>query len=214
MPGDVAQAAPEPAPIERNMITVVPETRFDKLDPTELPPIVPMSREQRDYLIPITKAMREVVEQRRPLGESDPFFGKGKFFWPKNPKEPIKTWLSFERSNFAVRSISLGFRRSKADAPWESAVLLVHPRNFPWGVYSMDLPKSFFADLALLKAFSEKRQHGALVAVNVFEFAPRQGDTKIRIRFETRPDLSDLGEKYPRSFHALVVSRNPQEDPQ
>jgi len=78
----------------------------------------------------------------------------------------------------------------------------------------MNLPESFFADLALLKTFSEKREHEALVAVHVFEFAPRQGDKKIRIRFETRPDLSDLGEKYPRSFHALIVSRNPQEDSQ
>ncbi|XLZ71969.1 hypothetical protein ABT364_08365 [Massilia sp. SR12] len=201
----LALLATAPALAQTNI--TIPETHYDRLDPTELPATVPMSPEQRDYLIYIANALREAIEGGRSLGESDPVFGKGTFYWPKDPKKPIKTSLSFRPENFKMRSISVGFRRQSSKGPWESAALLVNPRNFPTGVYRMDLPESFFSDLVLLKTYSKKREHASLPMVNVFEFAPRQGNTEIRLLLETRPDLSNLDQKYPRSFHSLLVTR-------
>jgi hypothetical protein len=150
--------------------------------------------------------MRLVIENKRHLHENDEIFGQGEFFWPKDPKKPIKSILSFEIDNFKFRFIRLGFMRRSEQHPWESATLTVQPKNFPTGVYGMELPESFFTDLVLLKSYSEKREHGSIENINVFEFVPRENHSNIKIRFESRQDVSDLHEKYPRSFHALFIN--------
>ncbi|WP_426322071.1 hypothetical protein [Pseudoduganella sp. R-43] len=188
----------------RNMDQSGP-VNFDKMDPRELPTTVPMSPEQREHLTLITQTMREVIENKRPLQESDPVFGEGRYFWPKKPGAPIKTALWFGVENFGFRSISVDFHRKTPKSTWESATLSVHPRNFPIGVYSMGLPKTFFADLVSTGSFPEKREHEPVTNVNVFEFA-LQRNANIKFRFEARPDVSSVSEKYPRSFHALTIS--------
>lgn len=191
-----------------NMNPSSQDNNFEKMDPTELPAIVPMTHEQRLYLSLIAGKVRETIENNGPLAETDPTFGKGKFFWPKDPAKPIMTSLSFEVENFKFRSISLTFRRKNAESAWESGVLFVRPRNFPMGVYEMDLPDTFFADLILLRAYSEKREQHSVELVNVFEFVPRESNSKIKIKMEARPDVSSVNDKYPRSFHALYVNSN------
>jgi hypothetical protein len=185
------------------------DSKFDKMDIDELPPIVPMSPEQSEYVIRITEKMREVLEHRRILEENDEAFGQGAFFWPKDPKKTIKSRLSFEVDNFKFRFIRLGFVRKTAKHPWESAWLTVQPKNFPTGVYDMNLPASFFADMIFLKSYSEKREHESIRNVNVFEFIPRNSSSNTIIRLESRPEVSSVSNKYPRSFHALFIDSNP-----
>ncbi|HEY0491479.1 MAG TPA: hypothetical protein VGD30_18360 [Telluria sp.] len=182
-------------------------TNFDKMDPRELPTIVPIPAEQREHLALITQTMRQVIENKRSLEESDSVFGAGKFSWPKNRSEPIKTALWFGVENFRFRSISVTFNRKTSKSSWESAVLSVHPRNFPTGVYSMSLPKTFFANLVSTATFPQRRENESVTDVNVFEFS-LQSNANIKFRFEARPDVSSVSEKYPRSFHALTISVN------
>lgn len=177
---------------------------FDEMDPADLPVLVPMRPDQIEYLTLVTTSMREVVEKTRMLEETDPVFGVGKYYWPKDPNKPVKTSISFGVENFKVRSISVGFRRKTAESAWESATLTVHPRNFPIGIFSMSLPEKYFANLVWLRSFSEKRENESVKNVNVFEFS-LQNRSNIKFRFEARPDVSNVDDKYPRSFHMLSI---------
>lgn len=179
--------------------------QFETMDPLELPLKVPMSPEQVAYLKSIVDKMHEVINEERTLLEADPFFGKGEFFWPKDPRKPTHTSLSFEEENFGFKSISLGFTRENSDGPWRSAVLFVQPMNYPIGVFEMELSPSFFSSLTLQRSYVEKREHESITEVNVFEFRSNKSGKKTAWKFEARPDVSNLADKYPRSFHALTI---------
>ncbi|WP_374584862.1 hypothetical protein [Pseudoduganella sp.] len=185
-----------------------PDNHFDNIDPTKLPSTVPMSRERIAYLDSILKKMRKVIENGEQLDETDSLFGKGEFFWPKDPQKPIRTSLSFEAGNFDFKSISLGFTRKSSGSPWVSAVLHVQPRNFPFGVFDMNLPQTFFSEFTLQRAYSQTREHESITTVNIFEFLSRQNGGKTVLVVEARPDVSSLSEGYPRSFHMLYITSN------
>jgi hypothetical protein len=178
---------------------------YAKVDPNDLPPLVEMTVKQKEYLAIIFSSMREVMEQKRQLQEKDKVFGDGKFFWPKDPKKPIKTLISFDRENFSFRSIHIDFKRNRSDGRWSSAELSVHPRNFPIGVYQMDFSDAFFSGFSFQKSYAEKRENESFKLVNVFEYKAKDSNSGVSLRVEAAPEVSSVNERYPRSFHKITM---------
>jgi hypothetical protein len=176
-------------------------------DPLGMPAIIPMPRKQALYIISIVNAMRRVIEKKTTLTREEALFGEGEFFFPKDRKKPIKASKSYWSENFRLRSITVGFRRKHEGSDWHSAGLRVEPLNFPTGIYSMDFSPDFLNEFILERSYSEKRKEQSIEQVNVFEFRHKDLSNKIKLHFESRQDVSDLEDGYPKSFHALSITR-------
>ncbi|MQA36756.1 hypothetical protein [Rugamonas aquatica] len=171
----------------------------------DIPATVSITAAQKKYILDLFNSMLDIIDKKRDLKENDAIFGKGDFFWPKDPKKPIKARISYDVGNFKFRSISIGFSRVNSSSPWNSAGISVHPRNFPLGFFEMKISRSFFERFLLEKAITEKRQHEALEIVNVFWYTGQENGRKFRLQFEASPTVSSIKDGYPRSFHNAVI---------
>lgn len=173
----------------------------------QIPAISKMSDEQRDYVIEILAATKRVIEGRTSLEkEEKETLGEGQYFWPKDPAAPVKRLKSFLPENFRMKGISLSFGRVAEGLRWNSANLFIHPRNFPNGVYQMNLPEGTFADYKLEKAELSLRADEPVKRVNVFQYI-NKNDNSIKMVIETHEDVASLKEMYPSSFHAIQFQK-------
>lgn len=187
------------------------ECVFDGNDNLEdMPARAPFSASQREYVGYLFRSMLGVIEQTRSVGENDGAFGKGEFFWPKDPSKPVKSRISFGVANFKFRSISIGFSRKNSASAWDVAGLNIHPRNFPFGFFDMKLPKSFFDHFVLENSRTENRINESLDVVNVFRFKKEENGHTIKLLVEASPSVSDIQDGYPRSFHNLAIYLDPK----
>lgn len=180
---------------------------YEFQDINNMPATVPMTDEQKKYLIEITNAVLRVIKKETPLEKEETLFGAGEFFWPKDPKKPIKVSKSYQPNNFKVNYLALGFRRASQKDIWNQAGFTIEPKNFPHGVYVMDMPASFFSDYELDKSTMEERPDEAIKRVNVFQFHLKGSKLNVKLQFEAREDVSNLQDKYPNSFHYLKIMR-------
>lgn len=168
-----------------------------------MPAVMPLTAEQRTYVEFLIKSICEVIQTNRPLAEKDEIFGNGKFFWPKDPKYPIKAQLSYGSVNFKLRRIEIGFSRANAKGPWRSGSMYMAPRNFPVGIYDVALDKKFFAPMTLENSYVEKNEHTSIKIANVFEYRLGEGGKSMQLIFRSRPDVSRIEDRYPRSFYTF-----------
>jgi hypothetical protein len=180
---------------------------YDLHDVNTMPLIVPMTNEQKLYLISVVDAVLRVITKKTALEQEETLFGKGEFFWPKDPQKPIKVSKSYDYENFRIKGLSLGFNRIDQNSVWSGAGITINPRNYPDGVYSMDLPASVFADFTLDKSFTEDRPEESIKRVNIFQFHLKSSQLNVKLQFEAREDVSSLQDKYPKSFHSLEITR-------
>lgn len=178
------------------------------VDSLRIPAIVQFSDEQRIYVSEIVAALMRVMAEVSTLeAEEEKILGVGKFRWPKNPNEPIKTLKSYLGENFRMAGITASFQRDSEDAPWSKAGLTVHPRNFPAGVYSMRLPATLFDDFKLEKVVRENREEERIKMPVVFYFSHKK-ITNFALKIESRSDVTGVDDSFPPSFHAIIIIRS------
>lgn len=184
---------------------------FGNIELADMPSLVPMTVEQRLYVIALVQTTIKVLQKKQTLEQAEKeLFGEGGFHWPKDPQKPIKVSKSYKGENFRMKFISLGFRRNTSDGDWLSAGISIEPKNSTKSAYQMDLPASFFEEMILDKVASEDRPvNGATLAhkVHIFQFHTSSDGVKVHLKFETRQDLSNLKDKYLKSFHSLEITR-------
>lgn len=186
---------------EENKMTqpMIPDP-YDVQDLETMPNPVPMSSELKKYLVDVTQSMLRVIAKQATLEHEEGFLGEGEYHWPKDPAKPI-TLKGFDK--LRTNHFSVVFERRSEHSIWFEATLGVHPRNYPVGLYWMDLPASFFADFILEKSFVEDRPNHSIKRVSVFQFSLKNSTQPIQLQFESREDVSSLEDKYPKSFHLL-----------
>ena len=177
---------------------------YDLQDINTIPSMVPMSTELKQYLVDVTQSMLRVITKQTTLEHEEGFLGEGEYHWPKDPAKPIilKGLRKLRTKNFSVV-----FERRGEHSVWFEATLTADPRNYPIGLYWMDLPASFFADFILEKSFMEDRPNHSIKRVSVFQFSLKNSTQPIQLQFESRADVSSLQDKYPKSFHFLKITR-------
>ena len=182
-------------------------TPFDNVESWKIPTVVPFNDEQRVYFTEIVCAVMRVMAKETPLEiEEERIIGPGRFRWPKNPAEPIKTVKSYFGENFRMLGVSGSFSRHSENDPWSKVGLSVHPRNFPVGVYSMKFPKEIFKNFRLLKVVQEARPTERIKKPIVFYFEHRAIES-LSLKIEARDDVASVQDLYPSSFHALIMIR-------
>jgi hypothetical protein len=176
---------------------------YDLVDIDSTPSKVPFSAELNQYLVVVMQSMIMVIKDKSDVKKTEPVLGEGEYHWPKD-KKPI-TLRVYKK--LKTKRFSVVFERKNEDLPWFEGTLNAFPRNYPRSVYSMDLPASLFADFKLDKAFKEDRPEQSLKSVNVFQFHLKNSTTPVQLQFEAREDVSNLEDKYPKSFHFLKITR-------
>lgn len=181
--------------------------RFEGMGLGDLPKIATLTTAESAYVISLLSSIIEVLDSNRDLQERDPLFGQGKYFWPKDPGAPQHASITFGTQNFAFRSISIGFRREKSVGEWTTATMSIHPRNFPAGVFDMNLTKDSFSRFTLIKAVTENRPARAIKQYNVFLYRFSSGQKRFTLQIEARPDVSSIDKGYPSAFHEIIIER-------
>lgn len=189
-----------------NMAKPLPD-RFNGIPLSELPKVAVLSTAERVYVTSLIASMIDVLENRKPLLENDPVFGQGKFFWPKDPRTPVRTSITYGTQNFAFRSISIGFRRTTSDGEWIKATMSIHPRNFPAGVFNIGLSQSDFDRFTLIDAFEEVQPERALKKFNTFLYRIDTGQNRVFAKMEARADVSNISKGFAEGFHELSMER-------
>lgn len=184
-------------------------SRYDEVETWEIPAVVPLTDEERIYIIEILSAFIRIIEGTSSLEqEEEQVLGRGQFYWPKNPEEPVKLSKSYFGNNFRMFGIAARISRENVGAPWKKAGVTVHPQNFPKGVYSMQLPASFFSNFELLAVTQEERDGQVISSPIVFRFKHKKIQD-IELRVEGRVDVINARDPFPTSFHFLEISRKP-----
>jgi len=182
---------------------------FEDIDSWNLPEMIPLTDEQRVYIIDILSALMRVVEGVSSLEqEEEQVLGTGQFYWPKNPDEPVKLSKSYFGENFRMSGIAAKISRENESSPWLKAGLSIYPRNFPRSVYSMQLPAQVFKDFELVIVKHEQRSEQRLTKPAVF-YLRHKRVKNLQIKVEVRGDMVTAKDSYPRSFHYFEVSRKP-----
>ena len=116
---------PTPAPSKfedntMNHLKIVGPT--DALDPWELPSVVPMTDEQRAYIMALTDMAIRVIQKKTTLEEAEnTLFGEGLYHFPKAPG-PVKM-KGFRSENFRMKFIHIVFERTDEKSIWNNAGL-------------------------------------------------------------------------------------------
>lgn len=180
---------------------------YENIDSREMPAIIPLSDEQRSYVIEVLSAMIRVIAGSTPLElEERMYLGTGQFYWPKNPDEPVRLSRSYFGENFRMAGIAANINRKSENSPWTRFSASVHPRNFPRGVYSMQLPSSFFKEFELQKVAQEMRDGERIANPIVFYFKHKH-IRNVMLKVEARDDVASTRDSLPSSLHALEIRR-------
>ena len=165
---------------------------------------IPISKQSRDALTPLMRAMVRVIAKRNPLGHEEAVFGAGTDHVPKSAGPVL---LRYYRTEVGLDSVEVRFERQDGNRIWSLSSFAIRPLNFPRGVYAMELPSSFFDGLGLEARFAEERPKESLKRINVFRFRSSDREVNVQLDFEARRDVASLEAPYPRSFHRLTVRR-------
>lgn len=185
---------------------------YEDVDSREIPAVIPLNDEQRGYLIEVLSAMIRVIDGSSSLEEEEEIvFGAGRFYWPKNPDEPIRLSKSYVDGSFRMPGLAARVSRESESAPWTRFGLSVRPRNFPRGVYSMQLPSSFFHDFQLQKVVQEEREFQSIRNLVVFYFKHKRLND-ISLKMEAREDVVTTSDSFPSSFYALQLLRESKQN--
>lgn len=180
---------------------------YDNVENQNLPGVVPFNDEQRKYVLELLSAMLRVIEGTSDLdSEESNIFGEGEFFWPKDPVKPVKTFRYYTFENFRVGGITLSFERRDEHSRWQRTSIAIEPRNFPIGVYGMNLPTSVFRDFQLIKSVQETRPNESIYKPVVFYFSHRT-IRDLTLKVEARSDVASDGASYPSTFHAIEITQ-------
>jgi hypothetical protein len=159
------------------------------------------SKEQIQRLANIINSIARVVGKESTLEKEHLILGELKYMYPKDPKKSI-TMVSFYSENFRGTG---GFDRISPNSEWHKGGYAFGNRQSP---YRLGLTKSFFSDeleLVLEKAVFEKRENAPLFEYHMYYFHSKKGNKNIQFIFESRADVSNLQDGYPKSFHAVNV---------
>lgn len=182
-------------------------SKYDDKDVLEIPSIVDMSEEERSYLMKLVSSVRSVIDTNSKLEiEESEILGEGNFFWPKDPQAPVMRSKFYHEKNFRMRGIQINMSREDSSGTWNKAWISVTPRNFPIGVFSMNIPEQFFEDYILVRSEQEKRPEYRIEDPIIFVFALKS-DRRVSMRLEARSDVANIADAYPKSFHLLLFER-------
>lgn len=181
--------------------------RFEHMDLRQIPAVIELEKEENIYLSGLVDSAIEVVSSKKDLSEEDYVFGKGQFFFPKDPKKVARLSIYYGAENFRLRSITAGFRRLNPEGPWCGVTVSVRPRNFPTGVYSVNLAPSLLSSLRLEHSHNEKRPNQPVKDVNIFRYGFSRNGANMNLIFESKSDVSPLNEEPPKIFHNLIIER-------
>lgn len=180
---------------------------YENVDSREMPAVIPLSDEQRSYVIEVLSAMVRVIAGSSRLElEEKMYLGAGQFYWPKNPDEPVKLSKSYFGEHFRMAGLAANVNRESENSPWTRFNVSVRPRNFPRGVYSMQLPSSFFKEFELQRVTQEERDGERITNPIVFYFKHRN-IRNVVLKVEARDDVASTRDLSPPSFHALQILR-------
>lgn len=181
--------------------------KYDDKEILEIPAIVDMNEEERSYLITLVSSVRSVIDESSRLEiEESRILGEGNFFWPKDPQAPVMRSKFYHEKNFRMRGIQINMSRKDSSKTWNKVWISATPRNFPIGVFSMNLPEQFFDDYVLVRSEQENRPEYRIKDPLIFVFALK-GDKKISMKLEARSDVASVDDAYPKSFHLLSLER-------
>jgi hypothetical protein len=180
---------------------------YDRTDIKDMPKVIPMTDEQRAYVISIAEMTINVIQKKTSLEQAESvLFDKGVYHAPKDAGPVILK--AFRNENFNMKFINLVFERVDEQKIWKQAELKITTKNSPESAYQMDFPLSFFDGMTLETAYAEERKRNdETQLLNIFKFQSVNNGIKLKLQFETRADLSNLADKYPKSFHYLEVIR-------
>lgn len=160
--------------------------KYDDENILEIPSIVEMNEDQKSYLMKLLSSIRSVIDNSSTLEiEESKILGEGNFFWPKDPQKPVMRSKFFPSKNFQIRGIRLNISRENNSQIWNKAVISVTPRNFPVGVYSMNLSEKFFDDYTLVHSKQENRPEYQIKDPIVFVFVLKN-DKRFLMKLEAR----------------------------
>ena len=156
---------------------------------------------QIQELAEVIKSIAKVIEKKSTAEKESPILGELKYSSPKDPRKPIN------RASFSTRKLEGvgGFYKASPNSEWYEGRYLFVEQQRP---YRLGLTKNFFfheLGLVLEKAVFEKREHAPLSEYHVYHFRPKDGNKEIKFIFESRTDVSDLHDGYPKSFHRVTV---------
>ncbi|MGF6182127.1 hypothetical protein ABIB42_003157 [Massilia sp. UYP32] len=181
--------------------------KYEDKDILELPSIVELNEEERSYLMGLVSSVHRVIDASSNLEtEESEILGEGNFFWPKDPQAPVMRSKFYHEKNFRMRGIHINISREDNAKKWNKAWISATPRNFPIGVFSMNLPAQFFDDYVLLRSEQEHRPEYRIKDPLIFVFALKN-NRKISMKLEARSDVASVADAYPKSFHLLVLER-------
>lgn len=173
----------------------------------DMPAVVNMSEAQKAYLLTVVQAAFRVVLEGGGLEDGELIFGKGLFYYPKNPKKPSKVLKYYPSENFEIENINLSFSRKFSSEPWSACSIGVTPRNFPPGVYFIDLPENFLGDFVFENVSLEERPTHSIKRVNVFRFHHKD-KINVKLFIEAAENASGVHEKFPKSFYFIQLISN------
>jgi hypothetical protein len=105
-----------------------------------------------------------------------------------------------------MAGIAARIERKSQSSSWVKAGLTVHPRNFPKGVYDMQLPPEVFNDFELKKVAKEERQNERIKQPVVFYFEHKK-IKHLSLKIAARDDVAQVADRFPSSFHMIEIVR-------
>ena len=150
------------------------------------------------------KSIMRVVSKQVNLKQEEPFLGEGKNHAEKDTL--MLLMRSYGKELDGERS-GIVFKRSTDQEVWSQGYFDVAPAEYPRDVYDMNLPASFFAGMTLAKAYVLERPGFKPPRDNIFEFNATQNGVKLLLTFECPIEVSNVEDKYPKSFIRLNIKR-------
>lgn len=171
-------------------------------------PVETITDEQREYLNKVFSAVLTIIEGKSTPEKEVAILGKGEFFWPKDPRKPTESILYYKSENFLVKYVDLTIERANKQSPWTTARFSITPQRFPAKVFVNNFDCSSLKGYTFEKSFAEVSEHQIVKSVHVFEHTKKIGNETLRIRLETRSDVSNLNDKWPSSVYAVLLSKS------
>jgi hypothetical protein len=180
---------------------------YDNAENWQIPTIVALNDVQRSYVSEVLSALIRVIGEVSSLeSEEKRTLGCGQFYWPKNPGEPIQVSKSYFGRDFRMSGIAARIERKSQSSSWVKAGLAVRPRNFPKGVYDMQLPPEVFNDFELKKVAQEEQQNERIKQPVVFYFEHKK-IKHLSLKIAARDDVAQVADRFPSSFHMIEIVR-------
>jgi hypothetical protein len=166
--------------------------------------IFKLPEQQLGEIAAVLTAITKVISKQSELSEQEVIFGKGTNHMPKDGTVPR---LRIYRESIEKNGFSLTFEKLNDKDPWSKATFGVNPQTSANGVYLMNLPIGIFDNLKFEKGAAISDPAEMPSHVNVFEFSSVSNNQKLHYKFEAAQEVSNLKDKYPKSFHSLEVTR-------